>query len=112
MNTQTTTLDRNSEQIVSVIADDLMENNQSRNQVINKLVNAGGSYTDAAIAVDAVISGLRSAFRRRIWTGLAWVAGGIGLTALTGGTFIFYGAVLYGLYEALRCTYHGYLKTY
>lgn len=62
---------------------------------------------DAAIAVDAAVGVLCSVFRRRIWTGLAQAAGGIGLTALTGGTFIFYGAVLYGLYEALRCTHHG-----
>jgi len=110
--TSATALDYNTEQLVNAIANDLMENDQSRDQVINKLVSAGGSYCDATLAVDAVINGVRHAFRRRIWTGLAWVAGGIALTVLTGGTLIFYGAVLYGAWEMIRCAYNGYLKPY
>jgi len=112
MATSTTTLSPNSEQLINAIANEIFEQGKSRDQVISELVSAGGTYSDATIMVDAVINGLRSAFKQRIWTGLAWMAGGIGLTVLTGGVFIFYGAVLYGAYEMIRCTYNGYLKAY
>ena len=38
--------------------------------------------------------------------GILFIIGGIGLTAITGGTFIFYGAVLYGVWLVLKGIWH------
>jgi len=81
------------------------------------LVNKGLSKTDAKKSL--VSQGLDEAFAntvvenlqkqideakskqadKDIMYGLAWAAGGVILTAITGGAFIFWGAVVYGIYK-------------
>lgn len=90
----------------------LTEENMSRGQVINELVEIGYYPDDATAFVDNVIEGYKDVFRNNIWTGLAWAGGGVLLTVLTGGVFIFYGAVIWGVWQMIRGAYNGYLKEF
>ena len=48
----------------------------------------------------------KSEANKAMFIGLAWCVGGILLTAITGGAFVFYGAVLWGLYAFGRAAWN------
>ena len=68
------------------------------------LRNANNGYEAAVekkIAVDNDASNEMEEDNSHIVEGLVWIGAGVLLTALTSGMYLFYGAVLYGLYKLL-----------
>ena len=86
------------------------EQNMSWEEVRQELINQGLNADDATI----VVSNLKEqeheekqkAANKELGFGLLWALGGIALTAATDGTYIFYGAVLYGGWLILKGLSH------
>ncbi|MDE5782761.1 MAG: hypothetical protein K2H97_00350 [Prevotella sp.] len=90
----------------------------------NLIVNQGCSYNEAKSALiqqglneedaETVVNNIKNqikeakseAANKEFLYGFLWAAGGVLLTILTGGAFIFYGAVLYGLYLLVMGGWH------
>ena len=74
------------------------------------LVEQGLSEADAKTVVENIKSQIKEAkseaTNKELLYGILWAAGGALLTFITDGTFIFYGAVLYGLYLIVVGSWH------
>lgn len=98
--------------------------NQVYNYAINLIVDNGYSYRQAKEELihqglnepdaESVISNIKlqineakkSASNKEIGYGLLWAVGGVVVTAITGGSYIFYGAVIWGVWLFLKGLYH------
>lgn len=74
------------------------------------LVEQGLSEADAETVVENIKTQIKEAkseaANKELLYGFLWAAGGALLTVITDGTFIFYGAVLYGLYLIIVGLWH------
>lgn len=72
------------------------------NEAKSALIQQGLNAEDAETVVNNIKNQIKKAkseaANKELLYGFLWAAGGALLTVITGGTFIFYGAVLYGLY--------------
>lgn len=84
-------------------AGDLIVNHDySYEEAKKALIQQGIRENDAETVVSNIKSQIEEAkneaANKQLLYGFLWAAGGALLTVVTGGTYIFYGAVLYGLY--------------
>lgn len=74
------------------------------------MINQGLDVEDATTVVSNLKQQEREAKKdasnKELGYGALWALGGIALTAITGGVFIFYGAVLWGGWLILKGIYH------
>lgn len=97
-------------QVYEYAADLYINQDKSWGEVKNELVKQGLNDEDAS----AIVSNLKEqereekkdASNKELGYGVLWAGGGIALTAITGGTFIFYGAVLWGGWLILKGIWH------
>lgn len=79
-------------------------------EVRHELINQGLDVEDATAVVSSLKQQEREAkidaSNKELGYGALWALGGIALTAITGGVFIFYGAVLWGGWLILKGIYH------
>ena len=92
-------------------AGDLIVNQDySYNEAKSALIQQGLSAEDAETVVSNIKSQIKEAkseaANKELLYGFLWAAGGALLTVITDGTFIFYGAVLYGLYLLIVGGWH------
>lgn len=91
-------------------ADLYLNHNMSWNQIRSALIEQGLNSTDA----DTVVDNLRkqeseaksSAANKELGYGALWAIGGIALTAISSGTVIFWGAVVWGGWLIIKGLYH------
>lgn len=74
------------------------------------LVEQGLNEVDAETVVENIKIQIKEAKKeaadKELLYGFLWAAGGAILTLITNGTFIFYGAVLYGLFLIIKGFWH------
>ena len=79
-------------------------------EVRHELINQGLDVEDATAVVSSLKQQEREAkidaSNKELGYGALWALGGIALTAITDGAFIFYGAVLWGGWLILKGVYH------
>lgn len=84
--------------------------NMSWEGVRLELINQGLNSEDATTIVSNLKQQEHEAKKevsnKELGYGVLWALGGIALTAITGGAFIFYGAVLWGGWLILKGIYH------
>lgn len=84
--------------------------NMSWWEVKQELVNQGLSKDDATTVIENLKEqekqAKHDAANKELGYGALWALGGIALTAITGGVFIFYGAVFWGGWLVLKGLYH------
>ena len=88
----------------------IVNQNYSYREAQTALIQQGLTAEDAETVVNNIKSQIKDAkseaANKELLYGLLWAAGGTLLTLITDGTFIFYGAVLYGLYLIIMGTWH------
>lgn len=92
-------------------AGDLIVNQDySYGEAKSALIQQGISADDAETVINNIKNQIKEAkseaANKQLLYGFLWAAGGALLTIITGGTFIFYGAVLYGLYLIIVGGWH------
>ena len=84
--------------------------NMSWEEVKRELINQGLNQEDALTVVENLKEQENKAkhdsANKELGYGALWAFGGIALTAITGGTFIFWGAVVWGGWLILKGLYH------
>lgn len=79
-------------------------------QVRDELIRQGVEVEDASAVVENLqnqeIKEKQEAGNKELGYGLLWAVGGIALTVITGGTFIFWGAVVWGIWLILKGLNH------
>ncbi len=84
--------------------------NMSWIDVKRELINQGLNQEDATTVVDNLQEqerqSKRDAANKELGYGALWAIGGVALTAITGGTLIFWGAVVWGLWLIAKGMYH------
>jgi hypothetical protein len=87
-----------------------LNNNMSWQQIKNTLIEQGIQEPEAEAAVSNLRLQVKAAknnlANKELGYGALWAIGGIILTAITNGKFIFYGAVLWGGWLILKGLYH------
>ncbi|MGQ0550520.1 MAG: hypothetical protein ACT4PY_12730 [Armatimonadota bacterium] len=100
------------EQIQEVyeLAAKLLNERTPREKVEAQLIERGLDRESVGIVLtnlfEARASALKQAGIKSMVYGALWCIGGIILTAVTSGQFIFYGAVLVGAYQLIRGVFH------
>lgn len=96
--------------VYNYAADLYVNHNMSWQQVRLALIEQGLNSNEADIVVDNLRSQESEAkskgANKELGYGALWAVGGIALTAITGGTLIFWGAVVWGGWLMLRGIYH------
>lgn len=92
-------------------AGDLIVNQDySYGEAKSALIQQGIRAEDAETVINNIKEQIKEAkseaANKQLLYGFLWSAGGALLTIITGGTFIFYGAVLYGLYLIIVGGWH------
>jgi transposase-like protein len=84
--------------------------NMSWGEVKQELINQGLNQEDASTVVENLkeqeSQAKHEAANKELGYGVLWAVGGVALTALTGGTLIFWGAVVWGGWLILKGMYH------
>ena len=97
-------------QVYDHAADLYINQNYSWWEVETELVNEGLSPENAKTVVENLKEHEKEAKRqganKHIRNGALWCGGGLLLTAITGGQYIFFGAVIYGGFLLIRGLYH------
>lgn len=79
-------------------------------QVRTELINQGLTEADATTVVENLKEqeheAKKDAANKELGYGALWAIGGVALTVITGGAFIFYGAVLWGGWLLLKGIWH------
>lgn len=74
------------------------------------LIEQGLNSVDADTVVDNLrkqeLEAKSNAANKELGYGALWALGGIGLTAISGGTLIFWGAIAWGGYLIIKGLYH------
>ena len=86
------------------------EEKMSWQQIEHALINAGLHPEDASTVVDNLIQqerdGYHKAANKAFKYGALWVGGGIALTAITEGQYLFYGAIGWGVWLILKSMWY------
>jgi len=70
-------------------------------------INNNNKFSEQEIyQIALLISEAKHAANRLIIGGIGWIIGGIILTAITGGFFIFWGMPVYGIYQLIKGLYY------
>lgn len=97
-------------QVYGYAADLHFNQGKSWDEVKQKLVEEGLEESDALTVVANLkrqeIEANREASSKEIGYGVLWAIGGIVLTAVTRGTLIFFGAVLWGVWLIMKGVWH------
>lgn len=96
--------------VYSYAANLIVNLDYSYNEAKNSLINKGLRVEDADIVIDNIKRQIKEQKRKvankEFLYGILWAGGGVLLTLITNGTFIFYGAVLYGIYLFIKGVWH------
>lgn len=96
--------------VYNYAGDLIVNHNYSYGDAQKALVEQGLSEVDAETVVENIKRQIKEAkseaANKELLYGFLWAAGGALLTIITDGTFIFYGAVLYGLYLIVVGLWH------
>lgn len=91
-------------------ADLILNKGMSYEETTRELVSQGvdeeGANTVVSNLKEQIKEAKNEAANKELGYGALWAIGGAGLTAITGGTFIFYGAVIWGVWLILKGLYH------
>lgn len=97
-------------QVYNYAADLYVNRNMSWEEVKEELVRLGLPENDAITVVENLEEqeqeAKQKASSKEVLYGLLWLAGGIALTAITSGAYLFYGAILWGLWLIGKGIYH------
>lgn len=96
--------------VYSYAGDLIVNQDYSYNEAKSALIQQGISAEDAETVINNIKNQIKEAkseaANKQLLYGFLWAAGGALLTIITGSTFIFYGAVLYGLYLIIVGGWH------
>lgn len=99
-------IDQYVQQVYDYAADLIINKNKSYNETRRELINQGVDPQGAATVVENLKKQIEEAKSeaadKDIMWGIIWAAGGIILTFLTGGQYLFWGAVVYGGYRLIH----------
>lgn len=83
-----------------------MSYEEAKCELISQGVDGEGANTVVSNLREQIKEAKNKAANKELGYGALWAIGGAGLTAITGGVFIFYGAVIWGIWLILKGLYH------